>query len=423
MEEMEPVLEEFGIEGTDQMTEALIRILTEGFEQGGNPATFSGSATEFKGNILEVMDQIIEDFETEISPSAIRAGKAIPENISEGANSKLKELEKTLESQNYTVTKMISTDPSFLKLLSTSKMAGLKIDDEVAKGLRDNLTLVKDEATGTVTEIKNSITGEVVKVTPELEENLKTLGINIADGLKEGVDTGTKEREYKNIFQRIIDWCKGIFKQHSPSRVFIEIGKNVSLGLYQGVSSDINNKERSWKTLWESLWKGGKTTTETELSSIVEKVKTKVGDIKKEIETSGIGRAWNSIWEGLKIPRIKLPHFSITGSFSIIPPSVPKISVNWYATGGLPDEGELFIAREAGPELVGRMGSRTAVANNDQIVEAVSKGVAQAVSKVLGQGDSSGDIVLKVGELELGRISKSAINKYNKQIGNVVVEV
>src|SRR5690606_3293768 len=160
--------------------------------------------------------------------------------------------------------------------------AGLKIDDEMAKGLRENLTLVKDEATGTVTEIKNSITGEVVKVTPTLEENLKTLGINIADGLKEGVDTGIKEREYKNIFQRIIDWCKGIFKQQSPSRVFIEIGKNVSLGLYQGVSSDINNKERSWKTLWESLWKGGKTTTETELSSIVEKVKTKVGDIKKE---------------------------------------------------------------------------------------------------------------------------------------------
>lgn len=36
--------------------------------------------------------------------------------------------------------------------------------------------------------------------------------------------------------------------------------------------------------------------------------------------------------------------------------------------------GELFVAREAGPELVGSIGNRTAVANNDQIVEAVPKG-------------------------------------------------
>lgn len=49
-----------------------------------------------------------------------------------------------------------------------------------------------------------------------------------------------------------------------------------------------------------------------------------------------------------------------------------------YATGGYPSEGELFIAREAGPELVGSIGGRTAVANNDQIVEAVSDGVYAA---------------------------------------------
>lgn len=65
---------------------------------------------------------------------------------------------------------------------------------------------------------------------------------------------------------------------------------------------------------------------------------------------------------------------------------------NLYATdpsmlragGGFVGEGEMFIAREAGPELVGTIGGRTAVANNDQIVAAVSAGVAAAVSSVLG---------------------------------------
>ena len=47
-----------------------------------------------------------------------------------------------------------------------------------------------------------------------------------------------------------------------------------------------------------------------------------------------------------------------------------------FAGGGFPTVGEMFIAREAGPELVGQIGHRTAVANNDQIVQGVASGVA-----------------------------------------------
>ena len=55
------------------------------------------------------------------------------------------------------------------------------------------------------------------------------------------------------------------------------------------------------------------------------------------------------------------------------------------AEGGMVADGQMFIAREAGPELVGSIGNRTAVANNDQIVSAVSKGVYQAVVQAMGQ--------------------------------------
>lgn len=79
---------------------------------------------------------------------------------------------------------------------------------------------------------------------------------------------------------------------------------------------------------------------------------------------------------------IKLPHFSISGSFDIEQKTVPKINVSWYASGGFPDYGEMFIAREDGPELVGRIGNRTAVANNDQIVAGIASandGVINAI--------------------------------------------
>lgn len=60
-----------------------------------------------------------------------------------------------------------------------------------------------------------------------------------------------------------------------------------------------------------------------------------------------------------------------------------------FAEGGFVDEGQLFIAREAGAEMVGRIGGKTAVANNDQIVESVSQGVYEAVQRANGETNSS----------------------------------
>lgn len=64
--------------------------------------------------------------------------------------------------------------------------------------------------------------------------------------------------------------------------------------------------------------------------------------------------------------------------------SVKGISVKGYASGGFPDTGQLFVARENGiSEMIGQIGSSSAVANNDQIVEGISAGVRVAVSEAL----------------------------------------
>lgn len=52
--------------------------------------------------------------------------------------------------------------------------------------------------------------------------------------------------------------------------------------------------------------------------------------------------------------------------------AIPTVSIPRYADGGFVDQGQLFIAREAGAEMVGSIGRRTAVANNDQIVEGIA---------------------------------------------------
>ena len=54
-------------------------------------------------------------------------------------------------------------------------------------------------------------------------------------------------------------------------------------------------------------------------------------------------------------------------------PQIPLL-----ASGGIVDYGQMFIARERGPEMVGQFGSKTGVANNEQIVTGITSGVAQA---------------------------------------------
>lgn len=64
-------------------------------------------------------------------------------------------------------------------------------------------------------------------------------------------------------------------------------------------------------------------------------------------------------------------------------PSTINTHSGKFASGGFPDQGQMFIAREAGPELVGTIGGKTAVANNDQIVAGIAGGVRSANTDVV----------------------------------------
>lgn len=89
-----------------------------------------------------------------------------------------------------------------------------------------------------------------------------------------------------------------------------------------------------------------------------------------------------------------------------------------YAVGGLPNMGQMFVAREAGPELVGTLGGHTAVMNNDQIVQSVSDGVYRAVLAAMrGQKTSSGSQPVQIsidGKVIFDSTRKSAQEYFNR---------
>lgn len=87
-----------------------------------------------------------------------------------------------------------------------------------------------------------------------------------------------------------------------------------------------------------------------------------------------------------------------------------------YATGGFPDTGQMFIAREAGPELVGRIGRRTAVANNDQIVQGIASAVRSAMSGVNGPSAGGTTRITVQNVLNGKAIGESVIEYHNGKV-------
>ena len=152
----------------------------------------------------------------------------------------------------------------------------------------------------------------------------------------------------------------------------------------------------SAKDVWESLV-GWFRNIGQEFKRIVDQLKKdwkmSVDQLKKDANTYFSFSYWkqkgidlvNGLLSGLSNLKTKVQTklkeaFSLSSISLSVKTSYSNDNSAWkqYASGGFPTTGEMFVAREAGPELVGRMGNRTAVANNFQIVEGVASGVESA---------------------------------------------
>jgi hypothetical protein len=295
----------------------------------------------------------------------------------------------------------------------------------------------------------------IARITPKLIEIGKEIFPGIIEGIKEGWQNLIEN--INEFVDGIIKGFKDGFEIHSPSKKMIAIGKEILAGLLQPLSVDalrdkikemwnsakkwwsgkaglekidilVNLKKNGWKTV--AAWIG-KIPGVSQLVSLAKSgwssVKNWIGSIPTVSQGVKLAKSgWSSVkgWIGT-IPVLSAPIKLIKSGWSSVKSwlgsldfklnfKLPKIGVNWgtrtvlgfkisypsgfytYAKGGFPDIGEMFIAREAGPEMVGRIGSKTTVANNDQIVEAVSEGVYTAVLAAMRASENNGSQAVNV---------------------------
>lgn len=146
---------------------------------------------------------------------------------------------------------------------------------------------------------------------------------------------------------------------------------------------------------------------------------------------SGVENGINWVVDGLNSLQFTLPEWLPVGGgkhFGLNIPSVSLGRVRLMASGGFPDYGEMFIAREDGPELVGRIGNRTAVANNDQIVAGIAQANEEVVNAVMAmanmvvQAINNKDTNVNLDGRQLVRYTYDLTKQYEAQKGSSLVQ-
>ena len=140
----------------------------------------------------------------------------------------------------------------------------------------------------------------------------------------------------------------------------------------------------------------------------------------KSIVKSGIDKLRSFFNFDWSLPRIKLPHFNISGSFSLNPPRIPSFSVDWYARGGVFNSPSIIGVGEAGQEAV------MPLERNTGWISILAQKLAERMpvdNAPTGYSLPAGDIVIQIGGHEFGRVAIQEINREQERAGQVLLNI
>lgn len=217
-------------------------------------------------------------------------------------------------------------------------------------------------------------------------ENIKTVITTVWNNIK--IVISTVLDVIKNIIKLATSIIKGDWKGAW------EAIKGIFSSIWNGIKGIVSNVWNAIKSIFSNNLNAIKSSVSTVFNGVKAVIQNTINGAKNIVK-SGLDAIKNFFSKlKLKFPSIKLPHFSIKGSFSLKPPSVPKLSVDWYAKAmknamllnqptifGVNPNGNLMGGGEAGQEVVA--GSSTLMAMIRNAVQNENAGIIYYLDKLI----------------------------------------
>lgn len=404
---------------------------------------------EIKAKTKEVWDAIVGWV-----TAAVDKVKEVFNNMKEAISNTIDKI-KTVVSEKWNAIKdAVSNTVENIKTAVTNKWNAIK--DGVSKTVDNIKTAVSNKWNDIKTSVSNTV--DNIKTTvSEKWNSIKTTVGNVVDNIKTAVSekwnaikttVGTVATNIKDTVSEKFNQVKetmGTVMQAAKDTISEKLN-NIKAAYEEhggGVKGIVAASMEAIKGYYSAGYTFIDNLTNGKLSAMVDTIKSKLESAKNTVSNilNAIKDKFSSIFESAKnivsnaiekikgffnfkwgLPKIKLPHFSITGKFSLNPPQIPKFSVEWYKLGGVFDEPTLFGYGDGKIGGLGEDGAEAIVPLERNT--AWLDRLAEMLNDKMGRNDGGArDIILQVDGKTFGKISVDSINDLTRQTGSLPLKL